>query len=264
MDYATLYQRNIGIFTHKEQNKLRNAKVMIAGTGGIGGIQAVTLARMGIGEITIMDPGIFDAPDMNRQYGAMVSTLGQNKAIATGKILQDIAPYAQIDIIAKKLDKKELKKFIQNSNVVIDAIDLADFEYKSMFSRIARAEGKYNLTCPIPDLGAILMILDPDGMTFEEFTANKSYPPITSSAKEKYKQRIQSKTEYKKNNEIPFLASIASNSGAAALSGGMLAIEAALIITGKRKKNDIVTIPFVTYLDFFARTLRIFNPFDEL
>jgi tRNA A37 threonylcarbamoyladenosine dehydratase len=32
----------------------------------VGGIEAATLAKMGIGELTIFDPGVFDEPDMNR------------------------------------------------------------------------------------------------------------------------------------------------------------------------------------------------------
>ncbi len=48
MKYEALYQRNIGIFSSAEQDKLRNSHVFVAGVGGVGGIQAVILARMDI------------------------------------------------------------------------------------------------------------------------------------------------------------------------------------------------------------------------
>lgn len=65
MDYQLCYQRNIGIFNQDQQNLLKNAKVVVAGVGGVGGIEAATLAQMGIGELVIFDPGVFDEPDMN-------------------------------------------------------------------------------------------------------------------------------------------------------------------------------------------------------
>lgn len=246
MQYNEFYQRNIGIFTEDEQAQLKNSKVVVAGVGGAGGIQAVTLARMGIGEITILDPGVYDEPDMNRQYGAMASTLGKNKALVTGEILKDVAPLAKINVFDRKLTEDELRFFIKDASLVVDAIDLSDFSYKGLFSRIAREEGKYNLSCPIPDFGAILMILAPDGMTFEEFTNGEKYPPMTPSAIARHKNG-------EINEGIPFFSSIATNSGAAALSASLLSIEAALIMTGKRKKEELITVPNVTYIDLFSR-----------
>ncbi len=72
MRYEDAFARNIGLFSHSEQDRLRNATVIVAGVGGVGGIQAVTLARFGIGKMILIDPGAFDPPDMNRQYGRSV------------------------------------------------------------------------------------------------------------------------------------------------------------------------------------------------
>lgn len=257
MNYFEIYNRNIGIFTNEEQNKLKNATVFIAGAGGVGGIQAATLARMGLKEIIIMDPGIFDEPDMNRQYGAGISSLGKNKAVVTGKMLKDIAPLTKITVFDKVLSEKELNKWIGISDIVVDAIDLGDFNYKYMFARIAREQGKYNLSCPIPYLGAILMIFDPNGMKLEEFACNGKFPPLI---KDEYKLKFQN-DRADTGKDLPFVGSISTNSGAAALSGALLATEAALIITNKRKKEDMVIIPFVTWIDLFTRSLDVYNPF---
>jgi molybdopterin/thiamine biosynthesis adenylyltransferase len=263
LQYEELYQRNIGIFTQEEQQKLRAAKIFVAGTGGVGGIQAAVLARMGVGEISIMDPGIFDEPDMNRQYAAMASTIGKNKALATAKILEDIAPFTKINYFTEKLNEKDLLEEIKSSTLVLDAIDLTDFRYKVLLAQIAKREGKYNLSCPIPDIGAVLMIFDPNGMSFEEFTKGKSYPPITAVAIQKHKENLKQKVK-NDENVIPYLSSIATNSAAAALSGALVGTEAALIITGKRKPEEFVTVPKVTYVDLLAMSYKIFNPFIEL
>lgn len=257
MNYKELYQRNLGIFTQEEQDKLKNANVFIAGVGGIGGIQAVTLARMGIGEITIMDHGFFDAPDFNRQYAATVSNLGRNKAIATGEMLKEIAPFAKINVIDIELNKKSLRKHIEKStSVVVDSIDMWNFKYKRLFAQIAKEEGKYSITSPIPDLGTVLMTFDPNGMSFDEFTSDNDYYPNSIVS---FAQRGILDVNEKKD---PFLASMSSNSGAAALSGAILAIEVALIITGKKRPKNIVTIPYITYVDFLYGFFKVFNPLD--
>jgi molybdopterin/thiamine biosynthesis adenylyltransferase len=260
MNYNQLYQRNIGIFTKEEQEKLRTSHVMVAGAGGIGGIQAAILARMGIGEITLMDPGVFDAPDLNRQYGAARSTIGKNKAAATGEMLRDIAPFARINVCEGKIEESRLREIVKRSSVVIDAIDLEDFEYKAMFARVAREESKYNLTAPIPDYGAVMIIFAPGGVTFEEFTGGRSYPAFESvdmrSSKEVRREVFPGEAE----PDIPFLSSIATFSGAAALSAGLVGTEAGLIITGRRKEEDIAVVPEITHVDFLGRFYKVYAP----
>jgi molybdopterin/thiamine biosynthesis adenylyltransferase len=257
MNYEQLYQRNLGIFTKEEQAKLKNAHVFVAGVGGVGGIQAVTLARMGIGELTIMDPGIFDEPDFNRQYAATINNLGKNKAVATGEMLREIAPFAKTNVITTKIDEASLRMHIKKTtSIVIDGIDMWDFAYKRLFAKVAKEEGKYSITSPIPDLGTVLMTFDPNGMSFEEFTKGKDhYPRSIVSYAQHGTFASSEKTE-------PFLASTASNSGAATLSGALLAIEVALIITGKKSLKQIVTVPNVTYVDFFYGFFKTFNPLE--
>ena len=254
MKYTELYDRNIGIFTPKQQILLKKATVFVAGVGGVGGLQSVTLARSGIGEIIVMDPGIFDPPDMNRQYGACKSSLGKNKALVTAKMLKDVAPFCKITAYEKKLDEKELRRIIKRSDIVVDAIDLCDFKYKELFAKISREEGKYNLSCPIPDLGAVLFIFDPKGMPFEKFIINQSFPPITKLARDlaKHKKNVK--------KDIPFLSSKASCGISASLSTSLLVNEVVLIICKKRKKKDLITIPYVTYIDLLERSFDIFNP----
>lgn len=78
--YDEAFCRNLGLISPTEQQRLRNSRVAIAGMGGVGGIDMVALARMGIGKFTIADPDVFEIRNSNRQYGAMRSTNGQAKA----------------------------------------------------------------------------------------------------------------------------------------------------------------------------------------
>ena len=55
-----IYARNYGVVTHEEQQKLTNAKVTVIGAGGVGGITLISLARMGFGNIQVVDMDEFD------------------------------------------------------------------------------------------------------------------------------------------------------------------------------------------------------------
>ncbi|MDZ7698407.1 MAG: ThiF family adenylyltransferase [Deltaproteobacteria bacterium] len=266
MNYEEVYGRNIGLFTREEQQKLRDAKVAIAGVGGVGGVQAATLARFGIGKLAIMDPGVFDEPDMNRQYGATKSTLGMNKAVATGRLLRDINPFMAVDVVDKALvSKSDLEAFMQDSALVIDAIDYTGFNHKARFAETARALGVYNISAPIPDFGMLMMIFDPNGMTLEEFMGapeDESLLPDFAAPPQRFFG-----SKYRPKNIYDFfegeIGHISTNAGATALNGGIVATEAALIITGKRKKEDIVTVPRVTYIDLEKRIFEVFNPLEN-
>lgn len=266
MNYDQVYLRNIGLFTSEQQELLRQAKVTVAGVGGVGGIQAVTLARMGIGELTIMDPGVFDEPDMNRQYGAMQSSIGLNKAAATAGLLRDINPFMKINVLEYAPEtRKELEDVMRGSRLVIDAIDYCGFDYKVMYAEIARELSICNLSAPIPDFGSLLMIFDPDGMTMEEFYRapedkalwpKYDIPLIELMGNSHHSRNLADFLSHKR----PY---ISSNAGAAALAGALLATEAAFIITGIRSREELVTVPQVTFVDLLNRVYEVFTAFTE-
>lgn len=62
---------------YQRQEKLKNATVGIAGTGGIGGQLAQRLVRLGVRNLKLADPDTFDVSNMNRQMGADLSHIGQ-------------------------------------------------------------------------------------------------------------------------------------------------------------------------------------------
>ncbi len=266
MNYDQVYSRNIGIFTAPQQAMLRHAKVAVAGVGGVGGIQAVTLARMGIGEMTIMDPGVFDEPDMNRQYAAMRNTIGLNKARATAAVLKEINPFMKLNVFEQAPEaRSELAALMRGSSIVVDAIDYRGFDYKVMFAEIAREQDVYNLSAPIPDLGALLMIFDPRGMTLEEFYR----APRDRALWPEYDIPLLEIMGARRGNRnlADFVSKkrpyISSNAGAAALAGALLGTEAALIITGARAPADIVAAPRATFVDLLSRTFEVFTAYPD-
>src|SRR5260370_19193132 len=69
-NYEEAFARHQGLLTKADQVRLRQARVAIAGLGGVGGIHLATLARLGIGAFHIADPDSFEIANINRPFGA--------------------------------------------------------------------------------------------------------------------------------------------------------------------------------------------------
>ena len=91
-NYDSAFSRNRGLIQPHEQQCLRHACVAIAGLGGLGGSHLVTLLRLGIGRFHLADPDQFELPNMNRQYGADMSSLGKSKVEVMAAVARRINP----------------------------------------------------------------------------------------------------------------------------------------------------------------------------
>jgi tRNA A37 threonylcarbamoyladenosine dehydratase len=93
------FERNFGLITREEQNRLFSARVAIAGCGGVGGLHAHVLARLGIGRFRLADFDTFSVVNFNRQIGATVETVGKSKVAVTTAMIRSIDPLATIEIL---------------------------------------------------------------------------------------------------------------------------------------------------------------------
>ena len=73
---------------------LKNAHILVAGCGAVGGFALEALARAGIGKLTIVDFDKFDETNLNRQLFATINTLGKNKTTAVKERLLLIFSYS--------------------------------------------------------------------------------------------------------------------------------------------------------------------------
>ena len=262
LDYRDCFLRNIGLFTEAQQERLRAAKVVVAGVGGVGGIEAATLAKMGIGELAIFDPGVFDAPDMNRQLGALASNIGRNKAEATGELLREINPFLKLTALnhAPATDA-ELDELLRGADVAIDAIDYLGFDYKARFAQAVRRAGLFNFTAPISGVGTAMIILDPEGMTLEELYEAPADPAEWPAHRlplerllgpERFGGLVTDLVEGRRS----YLSNCA---GIATLNGGLVATEIALVLTGLRKREELVCAPQAVYVDLLRRVMEVYT-----
>ena len=105
-------------------DKLKNAKVMVVGLGGVGSFAAEFLARAGVGNLTIVDGDVVDITNINRQLPALHSTVGQPKVKIVGDRLMDINPELNLTRVQEFLSPERAFELVTPEfDYVLDCID---------------------------------------------------------------------------------------------------------------------------------------------
>lgn len=103
-------------------NKLKKAKVGIAGVGGLGSNIAVSLARIGIGTLKLVDFDVVEPSNLNRQQ-YFIEDLGKYKVDAMRDIIYKINPFIKVEIVKEFLNDKNIEGIFKDCDIVIEAFD---------------------------------------------------------------------------------------------------------------------------------------------
>jgi molybdopterin/thiamine biosynthesis adenylyltransferase len=123
MMYEQLFERNLGVFSPEEQERIRAARVVIIGCGGIGGVVANVLARSGLEHFVLYDHDSYQPSNINRQINCDITTLGENKAEATRGSILRINPEAEVEVCPAALRPEDIDQAIQMGDVFMPAAD---------------------------------------------------------------------------------------------------------------------------------------------
>ena len=119
-----LYQRTQALLGEEAIEKLKNAKVLICGLGGVGGFTCEALARAGIGTLGLCDMDRVDPTNCNRQILALQSTIGKLKADVAEARVKDINPDVQLRKFALRIDETTIADLdIPSWDYIADCID---------------------------------------------------------------------------------------------------------------------------------------------
>ena len=121
--YWEIASRQMSIVTRSEQERFKDAKITVIGCGGIGGETIEMLARMGIGELVLVDKDAFDLSNLNRQTLASIADLGLDKSAVAAEKVRLINPYVKVTTFNEHIDQTNIDKVIGDSDIVIDALD---------------------------------------------------------------------------------------------------------------------------------------------
>lgn len=277
--YWQSFQRNIGIVTKEEQQKLKESRIAIAGTGGVGGIYMADLARAGVEKFVISDPDSFDYTNLNRQYGATVQTVGQNKAEVMKKIITAINPDAEVTIVEGGLKKDNIPDFLEGCNLVLDCLDAYTLSELIELHQAARGKNLYSLKAVPMGFGASLMVFDPEGMSFNEYFGIDENEDLTIEKLFPHKKRLKKLFQsmmrgfsptrlfagyldpniynpFSKKGEFTFQP-FPSICPSVSLCSALATTEAILILLGRRKP---IAVPKCLEIDLYRRIFKISEP----
>ena len=111
-----------GIELHK---RFSSATVAVCGLGGLGANIAISLARVGIGKLVLIDFDRVDITNLHRQqYKA--NQVGRYKTDALAENLLEIAPYMEIETVTERITEENFIDFLKDVDVVCEAFDRAE------------------------------------------------------------------------------------------------------------------------------------------
>jgi molybdopterin/thiamine biosynthesis adenylyltransferase len=167
--YREAFSRNLGLINPAEQERLRASRVAVVGLGGVGGIDLVALARLGVGKFTIADPDIFEMRNTNRQYGATISAFGRYKADVMCNVVRDINPEADIRVFREPIGPGNADAFLEGADVMVDGIDAFEIDLRRLLFRKVRERGIHALGAGPVGFSTVWVIFGPKGMTFDRY-----------------------------------------------------------------------------------------------
>ncbi|WP_299524816.1 HesA/MoeB/ThiF family protein [uncultured Methanobrevibacter sp.] len=137
--YWEIISRQMSIVTRSQQERFKEAKIAVIGCGGIGGETIEMLARMGVGQLNLVDEDAFDLSNLNRQTLASLTEVSLDKSQVAKEKVRLINPYVKVNYFNETVTQDNIDKIIDDSDIVIDALD--NVKTRVIVSRAANKKG---------------------------------------------------------------------------------------------------------------------------
>lgn len=105
------------------QEKLKSARALILGAGGLGSPVALYLAAAGVGTIGIVDFDVVDVTNLQRQVLHSTENIGKSKLESARERISQINPFVKVETYPTRLSSENALEIIRHYDVVIDGTD---------------------------------------------------------------------------------------------------------------------------------------------
>jgi molybdopterin/thiamine biosynthesis adenylyltransferase/rhodanese-related sulfurtransferase/molybdopterin converting factor small subunit len=105
------------------QLKLKNAKVLLVGTGGLGAPLGLYLAAAGVGRIGLVDFDVVDLTNLQRQVIHGTKDVGRKKLDSASERMLDINPNVRLDLYEVALTSENALDILSGYDVIVDGTD---------------------------------------------------------------------------------------------------------------------------------------------
>ncbi len=119
------YSRQIMIpqIGEKGQEKLKRAKVFIAGAGGLGSPVSIYLTAAGVGHLRMVDHDRVDLTNLNRQVVHWTGDVGRRKVESAQEKLNKLNPNVTVEILSVTISEENASELISGFDLIVDAMD---------------------------------------------------------------------------------------------------------------------------------------------
>ena len=172
--------------------------ILIIGLGGVGSYTLESLARMGVGNFTIVDYDTVDVSNINRQIYALHSTIGEKKVDVAKRRVLDISPTTNVNTIDTKITLENIDKLMLGSyDYVVDACD--SVEIKKELIKLCKEKNQKLIS----SMGTANK-LDPTKLKITDLSKT-NYDPIAKILRKYVKDNhIKGKITVVSSDEVPF------------------------------------------------------------
>lgn len=118
------------------QVKLKNARVLIAGVGGLGSPVSLYLTAAGVGTIGLADNDTVALSNLQRQILYNTSIIDEPKTSHAKKLLEKLNPNVTIHLIEERISEQNARETIGQYDLVVDATD--NFRSRYLISKFCR------------------------------------------------------------------------------------------------------------------------------
>ncbi len=105
------------------QKRLKNAKVLAVGAGGLGSPTLMYLAAAGVGTLGIVDYDVVDETNLQRQIIHGQSDIGRSKAQSAKETIEQINPYVTVVLHEERLDSSNALGIVSQYDLIVDGTD---------------------------------------------------------------------------------------------------------------------------------------------
>lgn len=125
------YKRQIMIqgMGEEGQEKLKKARVLVAGAGGLGSPAALYLAAAGVGNLRIVDSDAVELSNLNRQILHWTRDIGVNKVDSGGGKLKELNPEITVETLKLRITGENISELVKGCDLILDAMDNLETRY---------------------------------------------------------------------------------------------------------------------------------------
>jgi sulfur-carrier protein adenylyltransferase/sulfurtransferase len=105
------------------QKRLKNARVLAVGAGGLGSPALVYLAAAGVGTLGIVEFDVVDESNLQRQIIHGQSDVGRSKAESARDSVKEINPYVTVEVHEERLDSSNVMEIFAQYDLIVDGTD---------------------------------------------------------------------------------------------------------------------------------------------